>query len=369
MKIGISALSLSRRTAIGFYTERLLNALTKIDSEDEYFIYVRGEAEAERVPKDDRFTVLRSLAPFLNRVILEQFDMPDQLNRFGLEVFFNPDYILPARIKARLKAITVHDMIVMSYPASLSLRARLLYSTFLPTSIGRSDLIIAVSEFTKNEIERYSPDSAGKIAVLNSPVDDMFGEEIAGNAATGPLLIDGDPSYLLYVGSGEPRKNIHYIIKSFLWLRDEGLFSGRLVLCGPRLSFTDPNIILLNSLPVPELRALYRGALFTILVSKIEGFGYPAIESLLCGTPVVVTDKSPMMELRQSVSPSYSGRPFILPVNIQDEDGLSNVLRENLPHAREVKSAVVNEFDGSRYLAENTAMRFLQILKETAARS
>jgi glycosyltransferase involved in cell wall biosynthesis len=116
-------------------------------------------------------------------------------------------------------------------------------------------------------------------------------------------------SYILFVGTFEPRKNISGLLEAYHLLRQDGPDLPPLVIVGRRgwlydgifakietLDLAD-HVIWLEDAPESDLPAIYNGADVAVLPSYYEGFGLTALEAMACGTPVVATNRSSLPEV------------------------------------------------------------------------
>jgi len=115
--------------------------------------------------------------------------------------------------------------------------------------------------------------------------------------------------YILFVGTFEPRKNLHGLLRAYAALRADLPDAPRLVVAGRRgwlyaevYALVDslglgPYITWAEDFPPAELPALYSGASVLCMPSFYEGFGLPALEAMACGTPVIVADRASLPEV------------------------------------------------------------------------
>ncbi len=136
-----------------------------------------------------------------------------------------------------------------------------------------------------------------------------------------------EKAYLLSVGTREPRKNVAKIIEAFKFLK--GQFDIELIIAG-KLGWgveRNPNserIKLVGFIPEADLPALYTGASCFVYPSLYEGFGFPVLEALACGTDVVTSKGGSLAEV---------GGEFATYVEPEDSDsiaeGINKVLKKN----------------------------------------
>ncbi len=192
--------------------------------------------------------------------------------------------------------ITIHDLISLRYPKQHMLQY--VYFRFhLPYIIRRCRAIFTVSEASKRDISTYYNYPSRRIFVVPNSID-------ASTFASGHIENGADP-YLLMVGASYPHKNVEEVLDCHrLWADHYELF---VVSCArhykeklkkkiSRLGLSG-KITFLDYVPLNSLRKLYQGATALIYPSKWEGFGIPPLESLACGTPVIVSDIPALKEV------------------------------------------------------------------------
>jgi glycosyltransferase involved in cell wall biosynthesis len=162
--------------------------------------------------------------------------------------------------------------------------------------VQSSDCIIAVSEFTAREIHQLLDVPWDRIVAIHEGLPDGFARPAQ------PLIDEARRSlrlerpYLLMVGTMEPRKNMAFLVEVFEKLAG---FDGDLVLAGmygwkyePILKkiIHSPRANRIRHLEYVDehfLPALYAGAELFVFPSLYEGFGFPPLEAMSCGTPVL----------------------------------------------------------------------------------
>ena len=198
------------------------------------------------------------------------------------------------------KATIIHDLAYMQYPETI-------HSTILKTQRQRmnwikkeSKIIFADSETTKHDAVYLCGLNEKKIFVHYPGV--AFPPSTKTDMSQTLSHFNLKKPFILTVGKIEPRKNLKRLIEAFTQL-DNG--KVELVIVGhqgwdtktSKKQSQSKNIKFLSYITDLELSALYSSCLFFIYPSLYEGFGYPLVESMKCGTAVATSDSSSMREI------------------------------------------------------------------------
>jgi glycosyltransferase involved in cell wall biosynthesis len=169
------------------------------------------------------------------------------------------------------------------------------WNLFLWSAVRRSRGLIAVSQATADDLERYYGRSA---QVIHHGVEREF-FRIAERREPG--------NYLLCVSTTHPHKNLQRLLRVHAQTRAQNNVAPRLVLTGVRgfaarqiESLASESVELTGWLPREQLYELYRGALGFIYPSTFEGFGMPVLEAMAAGVPVACSDIPPLREIARS---------------------------------------------------------------------
>lgn len=206
--------------------------------------------------------------------------------------------------------VTCHDMIPLVYPSYFSLRERIIYRLAHKMAMRAARLVISVSESTRLDLVRFCGADPGRIAVIHSGVSGRFfrrsGEEIAAVCRRYGL----PESYVLYVGTNKPHKNLETLVEAWKILDEEKASPGtglaiaghwdarypgpkaRAARCG-----VERSVFFLDSVSDADLPALYSGARLFVFPSFYEGFGFPVLEAMACETPVASSKTSSLPEV------------------------------------------------------------------------
>jgi glycosyltransferase involved in cell wall biosynthesis len=223
-------------------------------------------------------------------------------------VFWN--YDTPPGVKGKA-IVYVHDMTYLAYPETMDEDVLHILRRNMKDTCKRADVIVAVSEFTKQEIIKYLSVPEEKIRVIPNGVDQENyriiddDKEIAETKKKYGI----EDAYFLYVGTIEPRKNIELLVHAYAKARRDRKDFPQLVFAGKKGWRTEKiyetarsygiegALLFTGYVPSEDLPILMNGATAFVFPSVYEGFGIPPLEAMACGTPVIVSDRASLPEV------------------------------------------------------------------------
>lgn len=304
MKIGLMARSLRPPlTGIGRYTRNLAIEMSRLVGPDNLTLFLTKEVRAA-----DGIAARRTTCPVPTphealRAAWEHTWVPLEARRRGIDVYHSPNYTLPLTLPCP-GVVTVHDLAFLDkrfHNRRLQLYLRLVTGA----SLRRAAQVIAVSDFTKQQVEKHYPQTKGRVSVVYSGLEPSFAVNLSSN---GRQRMHPRP-YVLFVGSVEPRKNLPRAIHAFERAMAETGLPHDFVLCGPlgwrygkslRAIEESPlgnRVQRVGYVPEDDLPYWYAGADLVLYPSLDEGFGFPVLEAMAAGTPVVSSDGSAIPEV------------------------------------------------------------------------
>jgi len=211
-------------------------------------------------------------------------------------------------LAVRNQVVTIHDIAHLEHPEWFNSWFAKWYGFLIPRLVHRVRRIITVSEFTKVRLIETTRVPLEKVVVIPNGVDACFqpqpSEEVAN---VRKVLSIPTPNYVLTLGSLEPRKNLHRLLKAWgnichklpteVWLVVVGGKGHSLVFQDISFDKLPPRVYFTGYVPDKYLPALYSGALAFVYVSIYEGFGLPPLEAMACGTPVVTSNITSLPEV------------------------------------------------------------------------
>ncbi len=343
LRVGFDARMVAYRQAgIGQYCLNLLRELAQLQAgRDDFELVIYQSRKEPRSPAKWLELAEPDLA-IKKRVLWtpphhrwEQIALPIELFGGGPEVFHSPDFIPPwrrwtwqgVRPAPFASVITVHDLAFLHFPHLLTAESARYYGQ-IGRAVQSAGRIIAVSESTARDIQTQLGVSPDKIRVVYEaanlrfrPLSEAELDELGKGQAIGVAKKLGKAglvgqSFLLFVSTIEPRKNLPTLLKAYRALLDnlpEGEPAPKLVLAGRegwlfeeiyRLATElrlDNFLVWLGGVSPEELLYLYNRAALLALPSLYEGFGLPPLEALACGCPALVADLSSLPEVVGSV--------------------------------------------------------------------
>jgi glycosyltransferase involved in cell wall biosynthesis len=234
------------------------------------------------------------------------FGLPRRARALGADVLHCPMPLAPRRRVQPAVALTINDAIPWDHPEWMT-RAHALHARLvLGPAVRRAAVVLVPSRHTRDRLLAVLPGLAPeRIAVTPYGVDSIF------TPGPGPT---GAPPYLLAVGTLQPRKNLEAALSAFERLAAQGA-EHRLVVVGARGWRDDELLARVRRSPVAaridlrgrladdELVRLYRGAACLLYPSRAEGFGFPPLEAMACGAPVVCTPAGSLAEVVADAAP------------------------------------------------------------------
>lgn len=317
MRIGIDlTAAITQGAGIGRYTRELVHALVAIDQQNEYrFFSAKPPVEpATANPVPNAPNVVYRPAPLNERWLYRlwyrlRLPLPVQLVTGSIDLFHSPDFVLPPVIGRIPTLVTVHDLSFLHYPHTFPPRLVTYLNQVVPWSIGRATHVLADSEATRQDLITLWQVPAQKVTVLYCGVNPRFRpvEDAAQLTAVRAKYGIGTQPYLLSVGTVQPRKNYHLLIRAFAAVA--GDFPHNLIISGGKGWLYEAllaeaaeqgikeRVRFIGYVDDDDLPALYSAAELFLFPSLYEGFGLPLLEATACGAPVISSNASSLPEV------------------------------------------------------------------------
>lgn len=314
MKIAFDISALSNvKTGVENYQLNLLNNLFKLDKNNFYILYIIGIRNIEYFKNlkfdADNYEIKHIKIPQkLFNLYYLFFNFP-KLNFFvGDADVYHLSEIFIHPVKNAKTVAFVHDLTTLIYP-KYHKKLNVFLHKIRFKRLKNVDNILCNSKSTKSDIVKYLKIDEKKIFVSYLAASKRF--KILDRKKCKPILDKYNINFLyfLYVGTIEPRKNIISLIKAFNYLKSKNLIEHKLILVGKKgwlykNIFNEINnsnykdsIIYLNYISDDDLPAIMNMAELFVYPSFYEGFGLPILEAMQCGTPVITSDNSALLEV------------------------------------------------------------------------
>lgn len=310
MNIGFDAKRVFQNyTGLGNYGRTLLRNLILLYPQQNYHLYaptIRRDKETEDFFVNTRFKIRNTLS--CCKPCWRTFTIKKDFVKDKIDLYHGLSNEIPVGMRSVKSVVTIHDLIFKVYPETYPAIDRRIYDLKFGYACRNADLIIAISESTKNDIIRFYHIHPEKIAVVYQPVNPLFyskqnSEEVDKVLAKHRLPKD----FILYVGSITQRKNLKMLLRSYALLDNTSQIPMVMVGRGDRYKKQCMELAL--KLGISEklywidsvndnrhIQALLQKAKLVVYPSLYEGFGLPVVEALLSETPVITSRISSMPE-------------------------------------------------------------------------
>lgn len=293
-------------SGVARYVQGLTKALLLSGSRHHFILY------AGVLQKRSFFTDLSVTSPW-NQASWKIFPLPPKLAGLVLNTFPFPFEFLTGRVNlihtsdwsepySRLPMVTtIHDLVFQKYPETLDPLVLSTQSKRLVRICKNQTHIITDSLSTKNDlIEIYNLPSS-RIQVVYPGISDLYSPQSKQEIDRVKIKYKLPDQYILSLGTQEPRKNIPRLIKAVEGINFPLVIAGKYGWGVPNTPGVKgahtPGVFELGFVPEEDLPGLYGSATVFAYPSLYEGFGFPVLEAMACGTPVVTSNVSSLPEV------------------------------------------------------------------------
>lgn len=302
------------KSGAGVYSANLLKMLFSTDKSNEYKVFVYEQPSD--IPANFKFiTTKTSYESHPIGDLWESIYLPYFLIRESIDIFHSPAFHLPffvPKVKKKVKKIvTIHDLILLKFPQTYP-KTFVAYGRFMiKMAMKVADAIIVPSENTKDDLLEMFKIKTDMVYVVpyavRKEVHIIDNKSYLADVRTRYSLPD---IFILFVSTIEPRKNIEGLIRAYSELRKLGI-EHKLVICGGKgwlkeyeritkivseLGMVE-DIIFTGYVADEDIAGIYSMADLFVYPSIYEGFGFPPLEAMASGCPVITSNTSSLPEV------------------------------------------------------------------------
>ncbi|MEI8361328.1 MAG: glycosyltransferase family 1 protein [bacterium] len=303
---------------LGRYAQEVVDGVLELDQTNNYVIFLApGNFADFQIPNQRVKKVLIKQRWYS---LAEQLYFPLAIWRENIDLMHFLHFNVPVFCPTKF-LVTIHDLILINHPTT---RATTLgpikywlknkgYHFVIWWAVHMAKQVIAVSEFTKDDIIKHFKIQPAKIVVSYEGV-----AKLNKNNTDDPLAVlqkfGIKKPYLLYIGNAYPHKNLEGLLEVFSEIHPdktdlqlvlvgrEDYFYKQIKDIAKKLNLSERDdgqnsVIFTNFVSDQEMATIYKNGLLYIFASFYEGFGLPPLEAMASGLPVLSSNRASMPEI------------------------------------------------------------------------
>lgn len=365
-------LSLSH-AGLGRYSCELLKHMLPLDESQKYIVIVKAgtkfDSEFSKVLVDRQVPVdiIETDIPYYS--LAEQIQLPSLIKSLKPDLVHFPHFNHPIFYRGKF-VVTIHDLTLSQYAERGGRLKRAAYSSVIAHAASKSEKILTVSDYVKNDLAKTFKVPRGKIVTTYNGVDSCFCKITNPRSLRQGEKYGLDKPYILYVGQWREHKNLVRLVEAFYQITNDKRFNGKynLVFAGrpdPKFPYLiskikelglQNNIKFTGFVEDSDLPILYNNAEMFAFPSLSEGFGLPGLEAQSCGIPLVASDRSCFREI------FGSGALYFDPENVSDmAEKISTILTDKKLSLEMIEKGLKN---AKRFTWNAAAVKTLEVYRE-----
>jgi glycosyltransferase involved in cell wall biosynthesis len=294
--IGIDCRFAAGQYGLGRYTREIVTHMVPLNNDVSWVLFVQSEEE----------DWLKALTPFAKIVVAdvphysvaEQRKLPRIIRNSEIDILFVPHFNVPLCCPVPF-VVTIHDLILHRYANNASFAKKVAYKLLMRHAVKKAQHIIAVSNFTKQElVSVYGESIAPKSSSIHEGISSDFSPKSPEDQKEVQDRYRLPQNYFLYVGNAKEHKNVQLLIDAY---EKAGITDADLILVTSGKEITNlglpAGVHILSSVSDKDLPALYSGARAFVTASLYEGYCFPVLEAAACNCPVIATNGSAIAEV------------------------------------------------------------------------
>ncbi|EKD80018.1 MAG: group 1 glycosyl transferase [uncultured bacterium] len=361
------AIDVSQMCYEGTGVARYVRGLTQelLSSSHEFVLYAGALrrhsyfTELSRTKPWDRGTWrILPIPPKLAGYLLDKF--PLELLTGSVGIIHTSDWVEPFSHKPMVT--TVHDLVFQKYPKTVDPLILHAQTKRLERLVHNKTHIITDSQSTKNDLEKIYSFPSSRISMVYPGIEPSFSPQSPQEIDRVKTKYNLPAEFILSVGTQEPRKNLERLTQAVSTLDLPLILVGKHgwgdhLTPGVKGAHT-PGVFALGYVPEEDLPGLYSAATIFAYPSLYEGFGFPVIEAMACGTPVVTSNISSL--------PEVAGRAAIL-VDPSDITSIHNGINQAL--SSRAKLISLGLAHAQKFTWAQTAKQVLEVYEKITHRN
>ena len=329
-------------TGLGNYSRSLIKVLSEYLPENEYLLYNPKKSSNYSLKNFNKSVIEVNPENYLSirlKSLWRLYFVSNKIKEQNLAIYHGLSGEIPLGLPNNIKkVVTIHDLIFERYPNLYSYFDRKIHFLKFKYAAKKSDVVVAISQQTKNDIVTYLGIKEDKIKVIYQGCNAVFKQTFTEAEINSSLIKYNLPeNYILNVGTIEKRKNLLTILKSITNT------NKNLVVIGKKTDYfneiwtyivsnnLEKQVLFLKNLSLEEMAMIYQKATLFVYPSIFEGFGIPIIEALYSKTPVITSTGSCFSEAGGSHS------IYINPESSEELKEAINLLWDNPSKRKEMQ--------------------------------
>jgi glycosyltransferase involved in cell wall biosynthesis len=301
MRIGIDG-RWYNDSGVGKYTAELIAALDCLERDQELIVF---ESPANPVPLKNPKKVLKVPVESRKYSVAEQFSLPRLCHRYSLDVFHSPFYLVPWMVSCPV-VVTIHDVIPFLFDIYPAWKTRMVKAGYW-ASAKKASHVVTDSQATAEDAREILSVPRDKISAIPLAVSPRIFNAEANPSE--PRYLEEKFNircpYIMLIGAGNWKtKNFHRAFEAIEICRQQLEWEFATVFAGndlwlrlhPQLGSNIP-VIATGYVSEADLSILYRHAQVFLFASEYVGFGFPVLEAMSCGCPVICSNAGSLPEV------------------------------------------------------------------------
>lgn len=360
MRIGIDGREFvkHRVTGISRFLFNMLETLTDYKVDWEFYVFLNQHCELSL----EKHNIKKIVIPQKITFLWDQYLLLNEIKKLKLDLFYSPYYKFP--VLTNIPTVTtIFDVTYLTVePYKYYFKNNFFIKNFIRMTSSKVKKIITSSYSSKEGLVKLLKIKEEKIVVIYLFVAEKFYPQPQEKVEEIRNKYGINSKYILYVGNSNPHKNIKRLIEAYNLLSNQVKKEYILLLVGVKKSDVfqfignNKDIYIIEFIDDEDLASVYSGAELFVFPSLFEGFGYPPLEAMACGCPVVSSNVSSMPEILED-SALYFNPYDVKEMTEKIYEVLSDeVLRQKL---KEKGLKQVSKFNKN-----NTSLKFIEIFEE-----